>query len=236
MIGKYIMMTRSRKLSLALVSLFFGLALGAAEYVPTTSWPYVYEEFTPGRIKTHQDTDISYDKLNINLISGRVHYVEDGVIMQADINTIALLVIGDDSYMCVGGRMMKVLKNSASSAVLLRVTIDTDAMNRADIGYGKSSIASTSNLSLTALSSGMDYSVNRSLDDLLQERSEGEPLELREVLGVYYRGTFVPASRADVMKIPGIDKDAVKQFIKTGKIKFGKIDDLARLADFLYTL
>ncbi len=219
-------------------SLLFGicLSLKAAEYVPTTSWPYIYEEFIPGRILTHQGGSISYDKLNVNLVSGRVHYVENGVIMQADLNTIALLVIGDDSYMCVGGRMLRVLKNSQHSAVLLRITIDTDAMNSADIGYGKSSIASTSNLSLSALSSGMDYSVNRSLDDLLKERTSGEPLVLREVQGVYYKGTFVPASRVDVLKIPGIDKNAVKQYLKTEKIKFSKIDDLAKLADFLYSL
>ena len=67
------------------------LPLGAAEYEPTTNWPYVYEEFIPGHIKTHQGADISYDRLNVNLVSGKVHYVEDGVIMQADLNTIALL-------------------------------------------------------------------------------------------------------------------------------------------------
>ena len=220
----------------AIIALLSGFMLDAAEYEPTTNWPYVYEEFIPGHVKTHQGADISYDKLNVNLVSGRVHYVEDGVIMQADLNTIALLSIADDSWMCVGGRMMKVLRNTAQSAVLLRMTIDTDAMNSADIGYGKSSIDSTSNLSLVALSCGMDYSVNRSIDDLQRERYDGRPLEIREVCGIYYKGTFVPATRTDVLKIPSIDKDAVKQYLKTEKIKFNRTDDLARLADFLYTL
>lgn len=224
-----------------ILTAFFLLGLGqllsaADKYVPTTSWPYVYEEFIPGRILTHQGGNISYDKLNVNLVSGRVHYVENGTIMQADLNTIALLAIGDDSYICVGGRMLKVLKNTQHSAVLLRVTIDTDAMNSADIGYGKSSIASTSNLSLTALSSGMDYSVNRSIDDLLKEKMTGEPLVLREVQGIYYKGGFIPASRVDVLKVPGIDKEAVKHYLKAEKIKFSRIDDLGKLADFLYSL
>lgn len=228
---------KSRIILTVFLLLGLGLSLGAADkYVPTTSWPYVYEEFMPGRIMTHQGGNISYDKLNVNLVSGRVHYVEKGIIMQADLNTIALLVIGDDSYICVGGRMLKVLRNTQHSAVLLRVTIDTDAMNSADIGYGKSSIASTTNLSLSALSSGMDYSVNRSIDDLLKEKTDGEPLVLREVQGLYYKGGFVPASRVDVLKIPGIDKDALKQYLKAEKIKFSKTDDLAKLADFLYSL
>lgn len=216
--------------------LFLCFSAAAAEYAPSTTWPYVYEDFRAGRIVTHQGETLNYDQLNVNIASGRVHYVENGTIMQANLNTIALLVTGDDSYMCVEGRMMKILRNTASSAVLLKTVIDTDAMSSADIGYGKSSIASTGGLSLSALNSGMDYSVNRSLDDLVGERSEGRPLELREIRGIYYKGLFVPASRVDVLKIPGIDKDAVKQYIKSEKIKFNRVDDLAALVDFLYTL
>jgi len=224
-------------LSLALaISQIACLSAAGPVYAPRTSWPYVYEEFIPGKIKTHKGTDISYDKLNISLANGRVHYVEKGVIMQADINSIALLTIGDDSYVCVEGRMAKVLRNTVNSAVLLRTTIDTEAMSSADIGYGKSSVASTNNLSATALGSGMDFSVNRSLDDVLKERQEGEPLVLQEVKGIYYKGSFVPAARVDVLRIQGIDKEAVKQYIKKEKIKFGSIDDLAALADYLYTL
>ena len=223
----------NRLLPFVLSVSLFAHALGAAGYEPTTSWPYIYEQFMPGHIKTHQGGDISYDKLNVNLVSGRVHYVEDGVIMQADPNSTVMLEIGDELYRNVGGRMTRVLKETDRAMVLLSVTIDTDAMSSADIGYGKSSVASTSNLSLTAISSGMDYSVNRSLDDLTAERSHGEPLVLREVRGVYYKGAFVPATRSDVLKIPGIDKDAVKRFLKENKIKFNNIDDLAVLADYL---
>lgn len=228
------MIMRTLLFSLAVLSAV--LPVSAQEYVPKTNWPYVYEEFSPGRIVTHQGSEIDYDKLNVNLVSGKTHYVQDGIIMQADPNTIALLEIGNDSYICVGGRMYKILQRTESGAVLLRTTIDTDAMASADIGYGKSSIASTSNLSLSAISSGMDYSVNRSLDDLLSERSSGEPLVLSTVMGLYYKGTFVPASRSDVLKIPGIDKNLVKQYLKKEKIRFGKVEDLASLLDYLNTL
>lgn len=226
----------------ALITLFLIIAQAlcipalASDYEPRTSWPYIYEQFQPGTIKTHTGTNIKYDKLNINLISGRVHYVDNGTIMQADLNTIALLTIGDDSYVCAGGKMAKVLKNTLHSAVIERIGIDADAMNSADIGYGKSSVASTNNLSMTALGAGMDFSVNRSLDDVLKERKEGKPLVLEYVRGIYYKGSFIPATRVDVMKISGIDKDAVKHYLKTEKIKFNKVDDLAKLVDYLYTL
>lgn len=214
----------------------FCMTATASDYEPRTSWPYIYEQFQPGNIKTHTGTNIKYDKLNINIVSGRVHYVDKGIIMQADLNTIALLTIGDDSYVCVGGKMARVLKNTARGAVLERTVIDTEAMTSADIGYGKSAVASTNNLSMTALGAGMDFSINRSLDDVVKERKEGEPLAVEQIRGIYYKGSFIPASRVDVMKISGIDKDAVKQYLKKEKIKFNNVDDLAKLVDFLYTL
>lgn len=70
-------MKMNRLLPFVLSVSLFAHALGAAGYEPTTSWPYIYEQFMPGHIKTHQGGDISYDKLNVNLVSGRVHYVED---------------------------------------------------------------------------------------------------------------------------------------------------------------
>ena len=81
-------------------------------YTPTTSWPYVYEEFSPGSVLTRQGTRIDYDRLNLSLVSGRVHYVEDGVIMQADPNSTVMLEIGDELYRNVGGRMTRVLKET----------------------------------------------------------------------------------------------------------------------------
>lgn len=208
----------------------------AQKYEPTTTWPYMYEEFIPGKITTYQGGFIDYDKVNINLINGRVHYVQNGKIMQADINTVAMLSIAQDSYFCVGGKMAKVLKNAQKGAVLLSTSVDITAMGRSDIGYGNSAIASTQNMSMTALNSAIDFSLNRSLDDLRGEKQDGETLATKEIRGLYYKGKFIPASRVDVLNIEGIDKEAVKAFLKTEKIKFNKLDDLVKLLDFLYTL
>lgn len=218
------------------VAAMFCLELSAQRYEPTTTWPYVYEEFIPGKITTYQGGFIEYDKVNINLINGRVHYVQNGKIMQADVNTIALLTIGQDSYFCVGGKMAKVLKNAQKGAVLLSTGVDVNAMSRSDIGYGNSAIASTQNMSMTALNSSIDSNLNRSLDDLRGEKTDGDPLAIQEIRGMYYKGKFVPASRVDVLKLESIDKDAVKAFIKSEKIKFNKVDDLVKLLDFLYTM
>lgn len=205
-------------------------------FEPTTTWPYLYEEFRSGRITTYQSTSIEYDKLNVNLINGRVHYVKDGLIMELASSAIALMSIGEDSFFNIGGRMNRVLLKTEHSAVIESVSVDEEAMNKADIGYGKSSLAATQNVSVTALSSMVDFSLNRSLDEVSRGRDSGKQLELKRIPGIVFRGCFVPASRSDVMAIQGIDKDKVKSFIKTEKIKFRDTCDLGRLVEFLYSL
>lgn len=213
-----------------------GLSVKAEDYVPRTTWPYIYKDFVPGKILTWKGTVLKYDKLNINLVDGRVHYVQDGVVMQADLSSVRMLLVGDDAYILVEGRMDRILKETDNGAVLLRTTIDVDQMNKADIGYGKSSLASTSGLAAFALGTNTEFSINRSLDEVAKGRDEGDALALREVTGLYFKNSFVPATRTDVLKIHGIDKNAVKQFIKKEKIKFGKVDDLARLLEYMNTL
>lgn len=222
-----------------LISLFLcmmPLAGQSKKYEPLTTWPYLYEEFRPGRLTTWQGAAVAYDSLNVNLVSGRAHYIQNGTIMETDPNTVALLVIGEDSFVRAEGRMVKVLRNTEHAAVVLSMTVDAEAMNRTSIGYGTSAIASTQNVSLNAITGGMDYSSHRSLDAMVRDRYNGEKLAVREVKGILFQGMFIPASRADILKIPGIDKDAVKKYIKNEKIRFSDIGDLARLTEFLYSL
>lgn len=229
-----------RTLLFAAAGMFVGAATLSAQsgrYTPLTTWPYLYEDFRPGRLTTYQGAPISYDSLNVNLISGRAHYIQNGKIMETENNTVALLVIGEDSFVRASGRLVKVLRNTeGGGAVVQSIAVDTEAMNKADIGYGKSAIASTQNVSITAISGDMDYSVHRSLDVVMRDRHSGQKLEIRSVNGLFYRGSFIPASRTDVLGISGIDKDAVKAFLKREKIRFSNLDDLARLEEFLYSL
>lgn len=229
-----------RTLLFAAAGMFVGAATLSAQsgrYTPLTTWPYLYEDFRPGRLTTYQGAPVSYDSLNVNLISGRAHYIQNGKIMETENNTVALLVIGEDSFVRASGRLVKVLRNTeGGGAVVQSIAVDTEAMNKADIGYGKSSIASTQNVSISAISGDMDYSVHRSLDVVMRDRHSGQKLEIRSVNGFFYRGSFIPASRTDVLGISGIDKDAVKAFLKREKIRFSNLDDLARLEEFLYSL
>lgn len=228
-------MTRTIKHFLLAVILL-APALNCHSFEPTTTWPYLYEEFVSGRVVTYQAGIVEYDRLNVNVISGRVHYIgTEGKIMELMPSGVAGLTIGEDTYICAGGRMLRVLRKTSVSAVAESFSVDTDAMNKSDIGYGKSSLASTQNMSMAALSTEMDFSLNRSLDEVRRDRESGERLAMKRVPGIVYKGVFVPASRPEVLGIPGIDKDKVKAFLKANNIKFKNADDLAALLDFLYS-
>ncbi len=206
------------------------------DYQPLTSWPYLYEDFQQGCITTFQGAEVWYDKLNLNLLNGRAHFVKDGTILEAESSKVASLAIGDEVYVSVSGSLAKVLKKTEHSYVVCSVKIDADAMNKSDIGYGKSSLASTQNVSLNAITNNMEVAVNKSLETITKEKDSGDPLILKKVNGIIFKGLFIPALRSEVLNINGIDKEAVKKFIKDRKIKFNQTDDLAVLVEYLYSL
>ncbi len=221
------------------VILFSAQALSfgqSRDFKPLTTWPYMYEDFQPGWITTFTGARINYDQINVNLANGRVHYIQNGTIMEASMGSIALLTIGEDAYVCASGKMAKVLKNTLNSAVLQSVLVDFDTFNKANIGYGTSATASTQNVSAAVLSTEMDFSINKSLDTVNTDKDSGTPLPIMSVMGIYYKGMFYPATRTDILGIPGIDKDVVKNYLKSEKIKFNSVDDLGKLVDYLYSL
>ncbi len=230
-----------KKKVILLIGILFvatGLSLAAQdkEYSPLTTWPFYYEDFQTGWITTYQGGKINYDQININVSNGKLNYIQNGTVMEANMGTVALLNIGQDAFVCASGKMVKVLRNTLHGAVVLSTSVDADAMGKANIGYGSSSIASTQNVSAGALGTGLGFDINKSLDTASRDKDSGEVLALQKITGIYYKGRFYPATKTDILNIPGIDKDAVKNYIKSEKIKFSDIDDLAKLVDFLYSL
>ncbi len=213
----------------------FSLFAQDRDYEPLTTWPYLYGNFVPGSITTFHGSDIDYGLVNVNVINGKVHYVQDGKIMEADMRTVSSVRIGDDEYVNISGGLVKLLRECERGAVVCSIRVDTEAMNKSDIGYGKSSLASTQNVSLNTLAD-VNATLNKSLDLVYGEKESGDLLILRKTNGIVYQGMFVPAVRTEILNIYGIDKDAVKKFVKDNKIKFSRVEDLARLVDYLYSL
>ncbi len=213
----------------------FSAAAVETDYKPTTTWPYIYEKFQEGSVKDFRGDVMKHDQLNISVANGKAHFIENETLMELDTRSIVLVTIGEDDYVPVSGSLVKVIKKTGHSTIALQTTINIEAMNQSEVGYGgKSSLTNTQKVSANAVAGGTDSSEYRSLSEMRAD--EGKPLVLKKTRGLIYNMMFIPASKYDIFNISGLDKNAVKKFIKDNKIRLSDDDDLSRLADYISTL
>lgn len=228
-----------RSYLLLLCCLLLPIAGLAQRYAPTEPWPYLYEDFQGGNIFTNKEEMIGYDQLNVNVINGRLHYVENGTIMEANMLNIHVVRIDKDVYLNVGGRLMRVLRESEHAAVVLGTEVDFEEMKKANIGYGRSSVASTQDVSLMALAGSDNYGnlgglLNKTLLDVQKNKYNGKVVPLKEQIFLVVDGILFQADRSSVVNHAGVDKKAAVDFIKKNKIKFRNPEDLEKLGEYLH--
>lgn len=209
------------------------ICVQAQQYNPTEPWPYLYQDFEPGNIFTSKEVLIGYDQVNVNVINGRLHYVEGGTIMEANMANIHVVRINEDVYLNVGGRLMRVLRESEHTAVVLETEVDYDEMSKVNIGYGRSAVASAQDISLMSLS-GSD-NLNKSLLDVQKDKYNGKVLPLDERTYLVVDGLLFKTDRSDILNHPRVNRKATSDFIKQNKIKFKRPEDLEKLGEYLHT-
>ncbi len=205
-------------------------------YEPMDTWPYKYEHFQAGNIRTTKGTLFEYKALNVNLADGKLHYIENDKIMQADMGRVFTALIGDmDVYVNAGGKMYQVLGENEYGSVLKLTSVDMDELNKVDIGYGvSSSTASRTNTTLAGL--GMENlngvnMVSMTLANAENRKHTGMVLPLKERFFLNIDGKLIPANKREVMDV--VDKKAAKDFFKANKIKWNKPESLVLLLPFL---
>jgi hypothetical protein len=224
-----------KRLSLILISaiLCFQAVAQNYDYKPRETWPYLLESFTLGGVHTSVGTDLNEGFYNISVVDGKLHYIKDGKIMEADMRLIQYARIGDKMYLNRFGQMEEVLFEEGRYCLLRSSLVDMDRLAKTDIGYGVSSAtASAQNLSGLSVSG---ISQNMDLQDAIQGAKDGSILPLRTKYSFLMGSRQIDATKAAVLAIPGIDKAAAKAFIKQEKIKWSKPDSLAKLLKFFST-
>lgn len=222
-----------KKTFLLILSLLAGAWMAFGQYVPTTSWPYVYDEFQDGSLIWNGGKEKG-GKYNINLADKKLHFIEGAYIKAADMVDVLTVRIGQDVYQNAAGEMLKVLSKSDKSLVLEAQDIDYAALNETGGAYGSSSTT----IGTTALSSlegigGTNSSANINHMELKMNKESGKALTLISQKFLFVKGQKIKASKRDFMDVPGLDKDAAKAFLKANKIKWNKIPDLQKAGDFL---
>mgnify|MGYP007070005017 FL=1 len=222
-----------KKILLLIVSLFAGTWMAFCQYIPTSSWPYMYDEFQDGSLIWNGGKEKG-GKYNINLADKKLHFIEGAYIKVANMTDVLTVRIGQDVYQNAAGEMLKVLSMSGKSLVLEAQDIDYAALNETGGAYGSSSTT----IGTTALSSlegigGTNSSTNINHMELKMNKESGKALSLISKKYLFVKGRKIKAARKDVMDVPGLDKDAVKAFLKENKIKWNNVADLQKVGDFL---
>lgn len=200
-----------------------------ASYEPRDSWPYIYERFQPGTVRTAAGDLMEYQSFNICVGNGRMHYIYDGKIMEADMTKVFTAKIEEDVYVNVGGKMYRVFVQTNDGAIVFLTSIDTDELQKVNIGYGvSSSTASQTNTSLDLLLSGnaavSNVVVSQTLTIAEQQKNTGKELPVKEDCFFLVKGRLVPASKRDIQDAVG--KDVAKPFFKANKLKWNKPESL----------
>lgn len=218
------------------ILLFGFLALSQAfsqEYKPRETWPFIYEEFKEGAARMRSGDLVSEAPFNVAVHDGSLMYVDgEGIIMRADMSRVYTAKVGDDIYVNVLGRMYKVLSELDLGNVVSGVEIDQDQQGKVSIGYGiSSSTASAQGVSL--LMDGRFFQDNRSLQQTSLDKYNGNVLPVKEVLYLMLGDRLIPATRQEILNVPGVDKKAAADFIKKEKIKWKDPASLEKLIIFV---
>ena len=81
-----------KKTFLLILSLLAGAWMAFGQYVPTTSWPYVYDEFQDGSLIWNGGKEKG-GKYNINLADKKLHFIEGAYIKASDLTDTNEIVI-----------------------------------------------------------------------------------------------------------------------------------------------
>ena len=222
-----------RKL-LLLVCLLAETALAAAQnydYKPRETWPYLLEEFTSGGLHTSGGADLNEGVYNVSVVDGKLHFVQDGRIMEADMRQVQYARIGESLYVNRMGCMERVLSQEGTYALLQATLVDKDRLYKSDIGYGAgSATASTQNLNNLGVAG---TTVSMELEAAISGSRSGSVLPVRVRYHFLLGSRQIEAGKTSVMALPGLDKAAAKNFFKQEKINWSKPESLAKVLKYL---
>lgn len=217
---------------LALMALLLSFAVSAfAQHEPTSTWPYLYPDFTEGEIQT-LDGKAKPGLFNVHILYGRLHFIDGELIREASSADVFSVRIGKDIFVNVSGEMMKVLAKEDHAYIGEKAEVDMVQLNATGGAYGSSSstLATTALSSLEAIGNGMSATNHM---ELKNSKEDGKILPLVRKTYIVVPGKVIYATRKDVMEQSGIDAKELNAFIKENKIRWKNPESLLRLAAFI---
>ena len=201
-----------------------------AQYEPTTTWPYIYPDFTSGELQPYKAAPRK-GMFNIHIPHGCLHFIEGDMIREVNSAEVFSVKVQKDCYVCAGGRLMKVLTQEGNVYVLENCEIDMNQLNATGGAYGSSSTT----LATTALSSVDDFGTGTATNhmQLKSNKDNGRTLPLIKKKYILLPGRLIYATKKDVVDVGGVDASVVAAFIKENKIKWKEEQSLLKVGLFL---
>lgn len=205
-------------------------AVSAAAQSPTTTYPYLYDRFTEGTVVLDGGKRESR-KMNIHLRRDALHYIDDGIVKEAFLTDVAAVEIGNEVFIPVGGRMMKVVAKNDKGCIAEETVGDFEGSQESSGAYG---VSSTSSATMKISSIQTDSQVNQNYMNILNEKDNGVALRTERsyyaVCGLWQ----IKATKKDISNALPQGKEAEwKAFLKGNKIKWKNPHSLLQVLDFL---
>ena len=217
-----------KKILMAVLVFAAALSLRAQEY--STSWPYLYPEFREGTIYMNDGTKLVYN-VNVHILHGRLHYLDNGVVKEAISSNLLLIKIGDDEYMNVNGDIMKIVAKNDKGMVTALQLGDFERLRDAGGAYGSST---TSSATRRLTSVDVAGKVNQNHMELWESRHNGELVDLVTTYYIVTPTKTVEATQRAIREtLDDAGKDAFKKWLKQNKIKWKNPESLLTLTEFL---
>lgn len=215
---------------LLLFVIVLSAAVSSAAQSPTTTYPYLYDQFTDGKVVLDGGRRESR-KMNIHLRRGALHYIDGGIIKEAFLADVIAVEIGNDVFVPVGGSMMKVVAKNDKGCIVQEILGDFEGSHESTGAYG---VSSTSSATMKISSIQTDSQVNQNYMNILNEKDNGVSLKTEynyyAVCGQYR----VKATNKDIAACLPQGKEAEwKAFQKEHKIKWKNPHSLLTVLDFL---
>ena len=218
---------------LVLFALCFAPASFAQDYSPSTTWPYLFKDFTPATIYL-RNSNPRPAAVNILLTGNKLHFVDGEFVKEMNLLDVDSLKIGQDLYVNASGEMLQVKAVAGKARVVIRTSADMSSLNETGGAYGSSS-ATLGTMALSSLegigATNSSASINHV--ELRANREEGESLTLKKDYYIFINGILIEARKSVLQNYPGVGAKEFKDFCKSEKIKFNKEESLTKVAGFL---
>lgn len=215
------------KFFLSAIALFAASVLSSAQE-PTTTWPYLYPDFTEGVVYLSSGQEFKRD-VNVHLGHSHLHYIEDGVIREI-ISEVVAVQMGGDDFIVRDGEVYKVEAKKGGALIVSRTTGDFASLSDTGGAYGASSSTSATN-KVSSIVDRNTVGISHSL--LLQEKCEGQLLPLKTALYVVTEDFVCPATKKALEERYPHRLEEFRAFVKRNKIRFGNVGSVSKILDFI---